>query len=209
MKKLCIKIFIASFALLTGFLESSAQSPTASQVLEKAVETVTNSKGVEASFKVFNSGYSGSGSVITSGNRFNVKMPDIEIWFNGKDLFTYNKNAVETTVVNPSQEELAQTNPLAYISGARNNYEVSFSTVRKTGSYVLELTPKTKGGEVKRITLTLNKNGCVPQKLVVEPVKGNTISADIHSFKTGVSHPVTDFEYPKSKFPQIEVIDLR
>ena len=73
---------------------------------------------------------------------------------------------------------------------------------------MLELTPKSKG-EIKRITLTLRKTDSVPEKIVVEPVHGNPISADISSFKTGVSLSSSDFEYPQSKYPKVEIVDLR
>lgn len=182
---------------------------SAPQVLEKAVATISGSKGIEANFKVFNSGYSGSGRIKSSGNKYNVTMPDVEVWYNGKDLYTYNKNTSETTVVTPTAEELSESNPLAYVTGAGKKYNVTYSTVKKTGMYVLELTPKTKGGEIKRITLTLRKSDYAPQKIVVEPTSGAPVSADITSFKTGITANASEFEYPKAKYPKVEIVDLR
>ncbi|MCH5230808.1 MAG: outer-membrane lipoprotein carrier protein LolA [Muribaculaceae bacterium] len=206
MKRTCL--FTLLF-LLTAILSGAQNLSEPLQILDKAIAKITSSKGCRANFKVFNSGYSGSGSILSSGNKFKVTMPDAEVWYNGKDLYTYNKRAGETTVVVPSPEELAESNPLAYVTSARNKYNVTFSTVKKTDRYVLELTPKVKNGDIKRITLTLKKADFSPEKIVVEPKSGSPVSAEITSFKINVTTASSEFEYPKSKFSEIELIDLR
>ena len=183
-------------------------SATPQQILAKAVAAVSNAKGVECKFSIYNSGYSGSGVIKSLGNKFTVTLPDVEVWYNGKDLYTYSKRSGETTVVNPTSEELSESNPLAYVYGASKNYNVAISTVKKTGKDVLELTPKRKG-EIKRITLTLRKSDSAPEKIVVEPAHGNPITAEISSFNTSVSLNNGEFEYPKSKYPNVEIVDLR
>lgn len=203
------KSIILLVALTAFFCVNAQTNLTPAQILGKAMGLVTSAKGVKADFIVSNSGYTGHGSVSASGNKFTVTMPDAKIWYNGKDLYTYNQNTNETTVVEPTPEELAQTNPFAYISSAQNNYSVSFSTVKKAGMYVLELIPAKKNGDVKRVTLTLRKSDFVPQKIVVEPRNGNPVSAEITSFKTGINMTPGEFEYPKSKYPKTEIIDLR
>lgn len=205
MRKLSFLLIFLSLNLLV----EAQNTLTPERILGKTVALISNTQGVEANFKVYNSGYSGSGSVKTRGEKFRVTLPDAQVWYNGKDLYTYNGNSKETTVIVPTPEELSQTNPLAYVSNAPKSYNVAFSTVNKSGCYVLELTPKTKGNEVKRITLTVGKNDFYPQKIVVEPTTGAPISADITSFKTGVGATQSEFEYPKSKFPGVELIDLR
>lgn len=195
-------IFLAAIAL-------QAQNLSPAQILTKAVSAVSNSKGVECRFTVSGAGYSGRGEIKTLGSKFTVTLPDVAVWYNGVNLYTYNKKAGETTIIKPTADELGETNPLAYISGAQNKYSVAFSTVKKTGKYVLELVPKTKGDAVKRITLTLNQNTFAPEKIVMEPKSGSPLTAEITSFKTGVGGVAADFEYPKSKYPNVEVVDLR
>lgn len=206
MKRVIFTVFIALFTILAGKSQSTL---TPDQILSKAVSAITNSKGVECNFTVSGSAYSGSGRIRTLGSKFTVSLPDVEVWYNGKDLYTLNKRVGETTVINPTPEELSETNPLAYISGAQKNYTVDFSTVKKTGKYVLELLPKTKKGMIKRITLTLNKTTFAPEKIVMEPKSGSPLTSEINSFKTGVASPVTEFDYPKSKYPKVEINDLR
>ena len=182
---------------------------TPQQILNKTSEAISNSKGVEANFTVTSSGYSSKGSIKTMGTKFQVSLPDVKVWFNGKDMYTYNDGTEETTVMVPTVEELSESNPLAYVTNASKTYKASFSTVKKTGCYVLELVPIKKNNEVKRITLTVRKTDYVPERIVIEPVGSAPVRADIASFKKGVSFTASEFEYPKSKYPKAEIVDLR
>lgn len=205
MKKLVILLLYSLIFICAG----AQTGLTPSQVLDKTIAVLSNQKGIEAKFSITNSGYTSKGEIVTASGKFKVKLPDISVWYNGRDLYTYNDNTGETTIVNPTSEELAESNPLAYVIGAQKNYNVTFSTVKKTGSYVLELTPKTKRSEVKRITLTVKKTDYIPERIVVEPAFGEPMRADITSFNRGIAIPSGEFEYPKNKYPKAEIIDLR
>lgn len=205
MKKISLALFLTLFCFPLAWGQGNL---SAVQILQKAENLIAGAKGVEASFTIYNSGYSGGGEIKTLGGKFKVTLPDVEVWYNGKDLYTYNKRSQETTVVEPDAEELEASNPLAYVAGASKKYNVSFSTVKKQDRYVLELLPKAKG-EIKRITLTLKKNDFAPEKIVVEPKSGSPITAEIKSFKTSSSLSASEFEYPKAKYSKVELIDLR
>lgn len=205
-KKGFITIIFLIIGVATGFTQTKL---TAQEIFAKTVGIMSNPKGVEASFSVGSSGYRGNGRIISLGPKYRVILPEVEVWYNGKSLYTYNKNTEETTVVTPTIEELAESNPMSYIGGASKNYNVAISTVKKTGKHVLELTPKQKGGEIKRVTLTVRQKDYVPEKIVIEPISGHPITAEISSFKIGITASSTEFEYPKAKYPKVEIIDLR
>lgn len=202
-----LSLFLISFLILSGLYAQSSLTPD--QVLDRTVRELEVGKGLEARFNITNSGYTSKGEIITSGHMFRVKLQDINIWYNGKDLYTYNEGTEETTVVTPTREELLESNPLAYVTSAKNNYNVIFSTVKKSGSYVLELTPKSKRSEIKRITVTIGNSNYLPERIVVEPKSGTPVRADITSFKKISSVSPAEFEYPKKKYPKTEIIDLR
>lgn len=203
---------ITFFLILLGIsiLNLNAQGTlTALQVLDKTSAVLTNPKGIDSKFTISGNGANGSGIIKTLGGKFNVKLPDVEIWYNGNDLFTYNKRSDETTVVYPTAEELAESNPLAYVYGAKKNYNVAYSTVKKNDRYVLELTPNSKRADVKRITLTIRSKDFVPEKMVLEPRSGSPVTIEISSCVIGSKAVASDFEYPKSKYPKAEIVDLR
>ncbi|MCH5239534.1 MAG: outer-membrane lipoprotein carrier protein LolA [Muribaculaceae bacterium] len=204
------KFLLLIIALIISVGGINAQnSMAASAVLDKAIGKILNSKGCEADFKINNDGFSGRGKIITTNNKFKVSLPDAIMWFNGKDLYTFNAAISETTVVIPTEEELTEANPLAYVTSAPKLYNVAFSTVKKPDRYVLELTPKKNSGNIKRITLTIKKSDFTLETIVVEPRTGSPIRADISGFKTGISFSAKEFEYPQDKYSKIELIDLR
>lgn len=202
------KIILPFIFLLLSFVAGAQVKLSPVEVLSKTVDLINNGKGIEAGFSINGEGYNGSGLIKTDGTKFSVNFPDLKVWYNGKDLYTYNDNTGETTVVNPTSEELMESNPLSYVVSAQKNYNVVFSTVKKEGRYVLELQPRNKG-EIKRITLTVRKTDYIPEKIVVEPSSGSPITAEIKGFKKGLTFNNSDFEYPKARYPKAEIIDLR
>ena len=80
---LILNILVLAFSFMMG-----QGNQTAQQVLTKAVGIIANTKGVETKFTIYNSGYSGTGVIKSLGNKFNVTLPDVEIWYNGNDLYT-------------------------------------------------------------------------------------------------------------------------
>lgn len=203
-------VFILLLALISSGIEAIAQQKLeANKVLSTAVGKLTSSKGIEAQFSVSRSGYTGKGIIQEEGGRFHVALPEMEVWYNGKALYTYNKNTDETTIVTPTREELEASNPLFYITNSITTYTSTFSTVRKEGKYVIELLPKVKNGDINRVTLTVDKKNYLPEKIVVEPQNGSPITAEIKSINMRKAFVTADFEYPRKKYPKAEIIDLR
>ena len=206
MKKISLLLFLLMSFTFTVLAQTRL---TPEEILTKTINKISGTTGLQVNFSVTTGGYSSKGEIFLNKNKFRVSLPDAMVWYNGKDLYTLNKNTDETTVITPSEEELEDSNPLAYISSSKRNYTVTFSTVKKSGSYVLELVTKTKRSEIKRITLTVNAKDYTPERLVIEPTSGTPTRADINTFKTVSTISPGEFEYPKAKFPKVEVIDLR
>ena len=204
------KSFSILLLIFMGFNVIYAQgSLNASEVLNRAVKKLSSANGIEAKFLIKNAGLNGEGTIKTMGSKYHVALPDIEVWYNGKTMYTYNKRTEETTVVTPTTEEISETNPLSYISNSEKNYTAVFAKEKKSGKYVLDLLPKSKKDNIKKVVLTLKQNDFTPENMVVEPLSGSPITIDIKTFKTAVSGSTSEFEYPKSKYPGVEIIDLR
>lgn len=202
-------IFTFVCMIMAGLVPANAQPAlSAAQVAQKAAAVVNDAKGLQATFTIQGNGRTGNGSIKSSGTKFNVSLPDIEIWYNGKDLYTYNARTSETTVVNPTARELLESNPLLYVKGGGSGYTYSFSPVKKNGKYVVDMTPTNNKSEIKKMTFTVNSTTFATEKINVTTKSGNLV-IDIKSFKTSVPISASDFEYPKSKFPKAEIVDLR
>ena len=193
--------------MICGPLSASA-ALTAQQVAQKAAAVVGNAKGVQATFTLKSGGHTSKGTITSVGQKFSVILPQVSSWYNGKALYTYNPRTQETTVVTPTAQELLESNPLLYIKGGGGGYSYSFSTVKRTGKYVVDLVPKSKKSGIKKMTFTINAKTFQPERIAVTTTGGNTI-VDVTTFKAGVSAPASAFEYPKKKYPKAEIVDLR
>lgn len=181
---------------------------TPEQVVQKAAGVVTNAKGITAKFIISANGHSSKGTIKSSGNKFSVLLPEVSTWYNGKELYTYNSATSETTVIVPTAQELLESNPLLYVKGGAGGYTYAFSTEKKSGKYVVELVPRNKKNSIKKLTFTVNASDFHIEKIKVD-MGGGVTTVDVSSFTTTTPLSSAEFEYPRSKYPNAEVIDLR
>ncbi len=193
---------------LFGFGSASAASLTPEQVAQKAASVINTSKGLSAEFSMTMGGKTTRGSIKSAGTKFVVSMPEVSTWYNGKSLYTYNPRTSETTLITPTAQELAESNPLLYIKSGGAGFTYKFSTVKRQGKYIIDLLPKNNRTGIRKMTFTVNSSNFHVEKIAVDTSAGSTV-VTITSFKTGLTLPASDFEYPKSKYPKAEIVDLR
>lgn len=181
---------------------------TAQQVAQKTAALVSGNKGMKATFTVTASGQSFKGSVISEGNRFVVETPGVSTWHDGKDLFTYNSRTKETTVTTPTASELLESNPLLYVKNAAGAYSCRFAKSSPKGKYVLEMTPVNKRSPISLVTVTIKADTFQPEQITVK-ASGQTSTVVVDTFKSGITVPPDAFSYPKAKYPDVELVDLR
>lgn len=187
---------------------ASAASLTPKQVAQKAASVINTSKGLSAEFTMTTGGKTSKGTIKSTGVKFAVSMPQVSTWYNGRALYTYNPRTSETTIITPTSQELAESNPLLYIKSGGEGFTYKFSTVKRQGKYIIDLLPKNNRSGIKKMTFTVNSSNFHVEKIAVETSSGSTM-VTITSFKTGLTLPASAFEYPKSKYPKAEIVDLR
>lgn len=181
---------------------------TAQSVLAKASAKVTGAKGMSCAFTLSASGRSVKGTLKSSGQKFALITPVSSSWFDGRNMWTYNPSSAETTLVNPTADEIAETNPLSYISSWKSAYNARFSNAKVKGKYVVELLPKRRNAAVKKVVITFNRN-FVPEKISVTGLNNAATTVAVSSVNYNAAMKAADFVYPKSRYPKAEIIDLR
>lgn len=204
------KIFMLLCLILSGFIcsvESRAQ--TAQGVLSKAAGEVKGAKGIEVNYTISGQGKSLSGQLKAAGSKFYVKAGGMESWYNGKNLYTYNPNSKETTVVSPTPSELAEINPLLYLNSYASLFEAAFSQNKQTGKYIVDLKAKSRKAPVKKVTIFLNAKSYQPEKFVITSLDGSVATVTIVKSNYGAALSSSVFEYPKGRLPNAQIVDLR
>ncbi len=183
--------------------------PTAMEIMNRAAETVKNARGISGTFSVTTSGRSFNGSLKASGSKFRFSTPAASSWYNGKNMWTYNASSRETTVVSPTASEISESNPLEYIKTYSAGYNATFSNKKIAGKYVITLLPKSKRNTIKSVEVTLNGKTLKPERFVVTPKSGAVTTVNVKSLDYTGTINASEFEYPKNKYPKVQIIDLR
>lgn len=199
--------YLTVFFLLFGAFDMSAA--TATEIMNKAAATAKNAKGISGTFSVTTSGKSFTGSLKASGSKFSFLTPAASSWYNGKNMWTYNASSKETTLVTPTASEIAESNPLEYIRTYSANYSAAFSNKKIAGKYVITLLPKSKRNTIKSVEITLNGKTLKPERFIVTPKSGAATTVNVKSLDYASSIKASEFEYPKNKYPKVQIIDLR
>lgn len=175
----------------------------ANTVLAKTAAKLTSAKSVTAKF----SG-SASGSITVSGSKFTMSAGGNGVWYDGTNMWTYSKKAGETSLTNPTQSELMESNPMEVI----RNYKTSFNAkkVKEAGGLAtLKLTPKKKGSSVKEATLVINTSTWLPSSIDVIFNNNQRMTFNISSISVGGALSSSTFVYPSASYKGVEVVDLR
>lgn len=181
---------------------------TPEQVAQKAAAVISNARSISASFTVSSGGKESKGSIKSLGTKFTVQLPEFSTWYDGKDMYTYNPRTSETTVTVPTAQELLESNPLLYVKGGAGGYVYNFSPVKRNGKYVVDLIPRNKKSGIKKLTFTINASDFHTERIAVSVGATQTV-IDVTSFKTNLGFSSSEFDYPKSRFPKAEIVDLR
>lgn len=169
-------------AVKTGFTLSSTSTAAGSQVVK--------------------------GTFMMKGNKFNLTTGDMNVFFDGKTQWSYNRDVNEVTITNPTEKELAETNPLAILSAYKAKSIVKL--VKTTASTnVIQLIPKLEKSDVKKIIVTVNKTSNYPLSLQLTDKKGTVSTLTFTQFQPNQKVADNEFVFNKNKYADVEINDLR
>ncbi len=214
-----MKKYIFTFAALLFAAFSFAQSSvSAKNILDKAYSAYENSKGIKMSFNVASTDENGSayqdqkGIALVKGNKFKIEMPTINTWFDGKTQWVLMKDLNEVNISNPSSEEIASISPLALLSMYKTGYTLKnpvTKTVNGKSASVIDMTPTGSKSDFKNISVVIDKKTNTVLQVNLTMKNGMKNKIDISDYNANYNFADADFVFDKSKYPKVEIIDLR
>lgn len=201
--------YILGLVVILGFSVSANGAETADGMLKKAASGVNGSSGLTASFTLDYGSQKVSGTIKASGRKFALQTSSSSTWYDGKTMWTYNVRNAETTLMTPTAQEVTEVNPLSIVNTYSANFTAAFAKTQSKGSKTIVLTPKSKKLGYKSVHITIPDGSVFPSKLVIIPSSGQRVTVTISQVKKDVKLPDATFVYPKSKYPKVEIVDLR
>ena len=185
------------------FAESSQQ------VLDKAVAKVQNSKGVNSTFRIDASDATVTGSFKSSGAKFKLETPQATTWYDGTNMWTANQSSRQITLVRPTQGEVNEVNPFAYLSGYKGRFVTGFSKRKDENRYLVLLNPRDKKDEIKAIEVAVNKKTYLPERFIIRDRNDRVVTVYINNLNLNASNPASAFVCPVAEMKGFELVDLR
>jgi outer membrane lipoprotein-sorting protein len=216
---LCLCSIVLGFSAIAQPPKSMGQSdPDAKKVLDAVSAKFKTFKTVKANFnyRIESSGGKEQGAkkgiVYMKGTKYRVTITGQEIYCDGNKIWTFDKSANEVQV---SQFDPA-TNTITPQKLFTNFYDKDFlyklNDEKKQGSKVLqqvELTPVDKTKPYFKVLLDVDKKSKIIMSTTVFEKNGNRYIYSINNISTNTSIPDDTFVFDETKYPGVEVIDLR
>lgn len=150
------------------------------------------------------------GKFILKGNKFVLNMDDMSVFFDGTTQWAYVPDFNEVSITTPTDEELAETNPMALLQAYKEKSTIRFTTRNvKKNAFGVELTPKASDKAIKKIVVQVNKINYYPLSIQLVDKNGMISTLALSNFTTDVSTTNQTFVFDTSKHDNIEINDLR
>ncbi|PWK29304.1 outer membrane lipoprotein-sorting protein [Arcicella aurantiaca] len=206
-------ILFFAFCLSISVFSAYSQDSKAGAIIDAMQKKYKTMKSFGASFTY---GVDGSsqvlqGNITVKGSKYRLKTGGQEIFNNGKEVSTYIKetNEVNISDYEPSENDL---NPAKVYTFDKKGFRYVFvQEVTEGGeSYeVIELSPEKKGTQVSKVKIKLNKKDKSVKSWVITDKNGKRQTFKVNKFTPNVAVDDKYFAFDKSKYPGVEVNDLR
>jgi len=204
---------IAIFSFFSVFV--SAQSNSAAVKILSNTVGLIQKNGVQTNFNLVikdqktSETQKTSGSFLMKGNKFALKTNEMQVYFDGKTQWAYMPQINEVTITNPTEKELAETNPMALLQEYKSKSSINFSKGNADKSlYAIELIP-VKNSTIKNILIKINKSTNYPAYLQITDKNGAVNTLNLLQFRKGVVVNENSFTFNPNKYKGIEINDLR
>lgn len=214
------KLLTLAGIVLFGLSVSAQQDPKAKSILENVTKTTQSYTTIQASFdyimdnKEMGIHETNKGEILMKGNKYKLKLAELglEIICNGKDVWTYTKDANEVSVSAMDSESGEAMNPSKLFTIYQEGFSYKFveeKVIDGKASYIIDLFPQKKDMEYSKIRIQIDKSRSLIAKADMIGKDGNTYIIKVNDMKTNVPAADTVFSFDKSKYPGVEVVDLR
>ena len=148
--------------------------------------------------------------MLLQGKKFQLTTPDMVSWFNGKTEWTYLPENDEVNITQPTDKEIQAVNPYVFLDLYKKGYRISMkeSSLRGTATYEVHLEAERSDMAAQELYIDIRKSDNMPLCVRVRQDKvWNRIS--VRNFQGNQKFTDADFTFPRDRYPDAEIIDLR
>jgi outer membrane lipoprotein carrier protein len=210
------KILIVTFVVLTSIASAQVKDAKATALLDEVSLKTKSCKSIKADFSYTMENKQAkinevkTGSLLIAGEKYKLAAAGQTIICDGKTIWTYIKESNEVQINDVDAKEDALT-PSRLLSSYNSNYK---SKILKDKSQTdpnlesVELIPNVVKN-FTRAVLIVDKTKKQVKSFILNDKSGNTFTYKVTNYQTDIPVTPNDFKFDASKFPGVEVIDMR
>jgi len=152
------------------------------------------------------------GKIWIKGDKYKINMMGTETYFDGKSQWTYLKESNEVNITTPDPDDDETINPAKIFDIYQKGFKVRYIAQRFEGTralYVIDLFPLDKSKPFSRITLKIDKDKNELYAFKRFDKDGNYYTIKIGKIIPNKPLDESTFLFNKTKYPGVEVVDLR
>lgn len=152
------------------------------------------------------------GDLTVKGLKFRLKLGGQEVFNDGKTMSTYVKESNEVNVQDYDDSASGEFNPSAIYTIYKKGFSYKFLKEVKQGGRtleIIELTPEKKKSQIARLQISVDKADKSVRNWQITDKDGKLTSYVIDKFTPNAGVGDNYFVFDKSKYPGVEVVDLR
>ncbi len=208
------RILFLGILLIFRIVSVQAQDTRASAILDAMSQKYKSMSSFAAVFTYSTEGAASDsykGNLTVKGAKFRLKLAGQEVFNDGKQVATFVKetNEVNLSDYDPSESELS---PARIYTIYKKGYNYKFLREEREGGQayeVVELTPQNKQAQVAKVQISVSKKDRSVRSWRITNKNGQVQNFRVDSFMPNMTTPDSFFVFDKSKYPGVEVIDLR
>jgi len=209
---------VAAFLLVTSLM--AQQDPKAKEVLDKLSQTTKSYKTIQIEFsftlenKKNNVNQTNEGEVALKGKSYRLHMPvfNTEVFCDGTTTWSYNTEAKECNITGADDNKEGSLNPANIFTIYEKGFNFSFVGEENLSGkivQVIDLFPIDKSKEFIKVRLYVDKIKSQIAKAQTFNKDGNTYILVLKTMKTNTDLKDDYFKFDKTKYPGVEINDMR
>ncbi|GAB3040503.1 LolA family protein [Spirosoma pulveris] len=213
MKKFAVLLSLAFIMTLPAFAQKDKRAQGILDAMSKRYKSL---KSYQANFTFASAGggakESYKGDLTVKNEKFRLLLGGQEVFTDGKTMSTYIKESNEVNVQDYDAGSNSELNPTQIYTIYKRGFDYRFLKEQKQAGRtleVIELTSNRPKSAIKTVQIAVDKADKSVRNWLITNRDGKQTSYTITKFTPNVNVPDTYFAFDKSKYPGVEVVDLR
>lgn len=166
----------------------------------------------QAAFSYISGSETYKGDITVKGRMFRLKTAGQEVFTDGTVMSTYVKESNEVNVQDYDASATGDFNPTKIYSIYKKGFTYAYLREQKIGGRtvdVIELKPDKKNAQIANLQISVDKADKLARSWQITDKNGKKTTYSISKFTPNPALTDGYFVFDKSKYPGVEVVDLR